>query len=128
LLPPTFPVLDKSTLSLSDDDLAFDGHVVLDAARNVLAFLAFGYCAAAYLAVAAARPRALRYLVPILAGVSLSLAIELTQAYLPGRDSSLLDLICNTVGTVGGVLLHRWAAFHGARSAIRNRPGTRPRS
>jgi len=44
-------------------------------------------------------------LLAVVVGFGLSLAIELTQVWLPGRDSSLSDLIANTVGTaIGGVL------------------------
>ena len=48
------------------------------------------------------------YWIAILLGFCLSLAIELTQAYLPMRDSSLLDVISNTLGTVAGILLFKY--------------------
>lgn len=34
----------------------------------------------------------------LMLGVALSLAVELTQAWLPTRDSSMADLIANTAG------------------------------
>jgi glycopeptide antibiotics resistance protein len=37
----------------------------------------------------------------------LSLAIELTQVWLPNRDSSATDLFCNTLGTFLGALVAR---------------------
>ena len=36
----------------------------------------------------------------VVVGFGVSLAIEWLQAYLPSRDSSLRDLICNTIGTM----------------------------
>jgi glycopeptide antibiotics resistance protein len=52
----------------------------------------------------------------IAAGAFLSLVIELTQAWLPGRSSSATDLFCNSLGTVIGALLAlRWPRS-GARS------------
>ena len=40
----------------------------------------------------------------VVAGFAVSLAIEWLQAYLPSRDSSLRDLICNTFGTFVGAV------------------------
>jgi VanZ like family/Concanavalin A-like lectin/glucanases superfamily len=40
----------------------------------------------------------------VVAGFVVSFAIEYLQAYLPSRDSSLRDLICNTVGTAMGAV------------------------
>jgi VanZ family protein len=41
----------------------------------------------------------------ILVGFGFSLVIELIQVYLPSRDSSLTDVICNTIGTIAGLIL-----------------------
>jgi VanZ family protein len=51
-------------------------------------------------------------MITVLLGFVFSLAIELLQVYLPTRDSSLLDLICNVVGTLIGVII-----FHTILSA-----------
>jgi AcrR family transcriptional regulator len=45
----------------------------------------------------------------IAAGALLSLAVEVTQQWLPGRDPSVGDLVFNTLGTAIGVLLARTA-------------------
>jgi len=44
----------------------------------------------------------------VVVGFGVSLAIELLQAYLPSRDSSLRDLITNTAGTLFGALAAVW--------------------
>ncbi|NTV84832.1 MAG: VanZ family protein [Bacteroidales bacterium] len=41
----------------------------------------------------------------MIAGFAVSLSIELTQVWLPGRDSSLLDLTANTVGSTIGAAM-----------------------
>lgn len=50
---------------------------------------------------------------PILLGALLSFALEMTQLYVPGRDSSLNDLAVNiggaAIGVVLGVFLESWA-------------------
>jgi VanZ family protein len=52
------------------------------------------------------------YMITVLFGIVFSLAIELLQVYLPTRDSSLLDLICNAAGALLGVII-----FHTILSA-----------
>jgi hypothetical protein len=72
--------------------------------------------------------RSIRMLpIAILAGVvglSLSTTIEYLQAFMPARDSSLIDVLANTVGSLVGVAAgRRWAAPTEAR-LIRLREGT----
>ncbi len=51
------------------------------------------------------------------AGLVISLSIELLQVYLPSRDSSLLDLIMNALGSVIGAIVGLTVSPH----LIRNR-------
>jgi len=68
--------------------------------QNVLLFIPLG------VALALGNPRTLRN---IAAGALLSLAVEFTQQWIPGRDPSVGDLVFNTLGTAVGVLLVRTA-------------------
>src|SRR4029077_6988777 len=63
---------------------------------NVILFLPLG-CA---LRLAGARIRT-----AVLIGMFLSITIELTQAFIPGRDTSLGDVISNTTGTFLGFVV-----------------------
>jgi VanZ family protein len=45
------------------------------------------------------------YMIPAILGMGISLAIELSQAYLPTRDSSLTDVVLNSAGTILGVVI-----------------------
>ena len=61
-----------------------------------------------------------------MAGLSISLTIECLQAFLPTRDSSLVDLLANTVGSMIGVLADRqWGTAAEVRLQ-RMRAGTSP--
>ena len=76
-----------------------------DAAVNILGFIPFGFLVAAYFQEVAQYTRSRAVLTTILLGGVTSLAIELLQVYLPTRDSSLLDLINNCIGSgLGGVI------------------------
>jgi VanZ family protein len=46
-----------------------------------------------------------------LLGMGMSLSIELTQAYLPTRDSSLIDVLMNSLGTILGIALFNCKIF-----------------
>lgn len=80
-----------------------------DLAINILGFIPFGFLGLAHFA-SITRPASIPVrlvLIVVLFGGLLSLAIELLQVFLPGRYSSLTDLICNTFGTaVGAFLFH----------------------
>src|SRR5690606_5850890 len=80
--------------------LVCGGKGLADGLSNILLFAPFGLG----LALLGVRPRR-----AILAGAALSLCIEFTQQFIPGRDPSLSDLVFNTAGTALGVLVLRAA-------------------
>ena len=71
----------------------------VDSVLNVLLFAPLGF---------ALERRRTRLWVAVLAGFALSASIELTQNWIPGRDPSLRDLLCNTLGAALGW----WLAYH----------------
>ena len=73
-----------------------------DIAINMLAYAPFGFLLAL---VGALRPPAARLAVAIGAAALLSLGIETAQMFLPTRDASSVDLICNSLGAALGGLL-----------------------
>ena len=80
-----------------------------DLAINVLAYLPFGFfCTAALRHRLAALPA---WLVAVLLGSGLSLAMETLQNFLPSRVPSNLDLACNAGGALlGGFIGARWGS------------------
>jgi VanZ family protein len=76
-----------------------------DIVINVLGFLPFGFCF--FLHRHVRRPQRLvsNALLVVLAGVAISLTIEVAQAWLPSRTSSMNDFLTDTAGTLLGVAL-----------------------
>jgi VanZ family protein len=75
----------------------------VDAISNVLLFLPWGFLVAVWQAERNASLLA-SLLVPVLSGAALSASVESVQLFAPGRITSLLDLITNSLGSaLGGV-------------------------
>jgi hypothetical protein len=76
-----------------------------DAAINLAGFIPFGFFLRRLAWKPRGRFRGLSAVFVVLAGAAVSLAIELLQAHLPSRDSSLTDTLWNTCGTWVGFML-----------------------
>ncbi len=76
-----------------------------DVAINVAGFVPFGFSIAGYFS--SVRPMRNSATLTVALGFLTSLTIEVSQAFLPTRDSGVNDLITNTLGTAIGVMLYR---------------------
>lgn len=94
---PGHDILDFIDAPLPRYTLAFD------LAVNVLAYVPLGFLTA--LTVTSSVHPLTAALAGTLAGAGLSFAMEVAQAYLPGRVSSNLDLITNTAGALFGAVV-----------------------
>jgi hypothetical protein len=77
---------------------------------NIGGFLPLGFVFCAYFSSVRHYKRA--PFITILLGATVSLTIEILQAYIPTRDSGMTDVITNTFGTAIGVLLYGWKVTH----------------
>ena len=77
-----------------------------DIAVNIFGFIPLGFLFLAYFAIVKQNPRPTMMVVTL--GFAISLTIEVAQRFLPTRDSSMMDLMTNTLGTFLGVLLFRF--------------------
>ena len=84
---------------------------------NISGFIPLGFFFCAYWTMAGRLNRPA--LATVILGAAVSLTIEVSQAFLPTRDSGMTDLITNTLGTALGVMLFRWQA--GLFSRVLNR-------
>jgi hypothetical protein len=110
LWKPARLVFDKRPLGLPNGQ-SFSGS---DVTLNLLGFVPFGFMVCLRLLMRGKpSPRSCLFLA-IAVGFAVSLAIELTQIWLPGRDSSLLDLTTNTMGSaIGGAMAYHLGRAYG---------------
>ena len=105
-IPEIFKVPHKKMLMWPWEE-SHDKHDFRDISTNILGFIPFGFVFVAYLTWNRKTRHAT--VVTILCGAAISLTIEILQEYIPGRDSGILDIFTNTLGTFLGALLFRWA-------------------
>jgi hypothetical protein len=104
IIPEKMTILTKEFLAgpLWPDDYRLYQDMVI----NIVGFSPMGFLLSALLWHANRRSIKQRFLVVMIACGTLSLGIELAQAWIPSRSSQLLDLLLNTLGAGAGVLLH----------------------
>jgi VanZ like family len=71
-----------------------------DFTRNVVAYIALGFCAT--MALGYPRPGWGWFFGVVLAGAICSVFFELTQYFIPGRVTSAMDVYADTLGTIIG--------------------------
>ena len=103
-IPARQVVLKKSFLGTPGNNFIFNQSFIVDAVLNLLGFIPLG--AVLYVWLRHALPKQKQY--ALLGTVTfcffLSLGMEISQAWLPSRDSSLSDLVLNTLGACLGCL------------------------
>ena len=107
-IPAKFKILKKNFLDLSDNAFKLNGSNLRDLWINILGFVPLGFLL--FLVFKSysqpLKTSALRItILTVVGGTALSLFVEILQAYLPARNSSLSDLIFNSAGTGLGVIL-----------------------
>ncbi len=114
LIPATFKPLRRTSLGMPERDQWFSRPNLKDVAINIIGFVPLGFFFPAWLRRVKNLPAPCIYGITLLIGACLSLAIELIQVYLPARDSSLMDVFSNILGTALGVFIFKYAlpVFH----------------
>ncbi len=119
-VPATFHVLQKTILTLPWKQFRLTWSYFTDVFINIVGFIPFGFFFYAFLNNVKQISRCRAYIITILLGGGISLAIELFQVYLPTRSSSLTDLISNILGTILGVIIfHRGLMFLGYHRQVK---------
>lgn len=106
IIPEIFTPVNLTALHFPwHDDFQWNRSFFQDVIINIAGFIPFGFFCACLLVRIRKFGIAAIYTITVFSGLALSLLIELLQIYLPGRDSSMTDLICNIVGTVMGLII-----------------------
>jgi len=108
LIPERFLVFDKEFLKPFWKEFRPGWNYWKDVGINVAGFVPLGFFFCAFLDMAQHPRRLSVSSIAIAIGISMSLIIEISQFYLPTRDSSLMDVISNSLGTVIGAILYRF--------------------
>lgn len=106
LIPAIFQPVHRDFLIPPWMDLSYNHPDYPDIAVNILGFIPFGFCF--FLYRRSLKPKqwvANTTLWVVITGAAISLAIEVTQTWLPNRVSSTTDLLTNTLGTLLGAVL-----------------------
>ncbi len=117
-IPERFTPLHRKILSPPWPEFPWNVSSVQDITINVLGFIPFGFTFSALFRKTAPQRRPMSYIIPAILGMGISLAIELIQAYLPTRDSSLTDVVMNSAGTIIGVVIFQIVAQNPTAHAV----------
>lgn len=104
-IPVLFRPVKKIILDPPWHDSRWNKSFVQDTIINLLGFIPLGFFFTAFLLKASNWKKKIIYIGVAATGFAISLTIELSQIYLPSRYSQLGDVICNSVGTVLGILI-----------------------
>jgi VanZ family protein len=99
---PERVTLTNSILSWPDWRNQKDSSPAGDIIVNILGFVLFGFLLAFWRERAHRSRRWPAFLFAVVIGALISLVIEVAQAFIPARDSNMVDFICNTGGAVLG--------------------------
>jgi hypothetical protein len=106
VIPEIFEPVQRRILASFRQGFRGNFSYVQDIMINVIGFIPFGFFFSALLLKTARQRRLLTCVAIVIFGVGISLAIELIQAYLPTRNSSLTDVVMNAIGTILGVVMY----------------------
>jgi glycopeptide antibiotics resistance protein len=104
-IPEKYEVMEKFVLEPFWAEFTMSRSYWRAALKNIVGFIPFGMSFCAYFSIV--RPARRATLLTVVLGLSVSLTIEVLQAFLPNRDSGTSDLITNTLGTWLGAVSFR---------------------
>ncbi len=106
MVPARMEILQKKVLSWPKFYGVAGTNLIGDVLLNLIGFIPLGFILIALYGRIESFSHRYGRLIVVLFAFAFSLSIEITQVWIPSRDSSLLDLFLNTIGGYLGVLLY----------------------
>jgi hypothetical protein len=106
-IPSRMQILKKDVLSHAWDEWMLSKYTILDIVINFLGFMPFGFVLSAMLHKLGRTCRKHYALTAFILCFMVSLIIEISQAWIPLRSSSIHDLILNILGGLAGIAAFR---------------------
>ncbi|MBN1625414.1 MAG: VanZ family protein [Deltaproteobacteria bacterium] len=119
-MPPGFHVLKKRLIALSWSDFQASKGFFTDFIINLLGFIPLGFILCALFSGSGGIFQKKAILFSAVLCFSISLFIEIAQAWIPSRSSQGLDLILNTTGALIGTTICRYFKMLGVESIRRS--------
>ena len=113
-IPSRMQILDKKILSLTWEQLNFDSGFIQDIIINFAGFIPLGFVLIATFVKVGGSLKKYGILITLVSGLTISLVIEILQAWIPSRSSDFLDLLLNTLGTLLGVMSYILLTIRGS--------------
>jgi glycopeptide antibiotics resistance protein len=117
MIPEMFKPLKLNVLDLPSHDFLWSRSLIQDVMINIIMFIPFGFFCAGLLGKTHRLKISTLYVITAFLGFVVSLTIEMLQVYLPTRDSSLTDVICNVLGAIMGLVLYQTTVFSSHETA-----------
>lgn len=110
-IPSKMHLLKKKILFPVRTPFKFGRSFYMDSILNLLGFIPLGFILTATLVKLGGTFKKHDVLMAVSLCFGVSLFIEICQAWIPSRDSYLLDLILNTLGALAGATLYRFLIY-----------------
>ncbi|OPY15861.1 MAG: VanZ like family protein [Syntrophus sp. PtaB.Bin138] len=102
-MPETFRPVQRKMLFPPWREFRWNLSLFQDVSVNILGFIPAGFFFSAFLLKTGRGDRRRAYVTAALLCAGLSLFIEVSQAWIPARDSSMADVACNIAGALPGI-------------------------
>lgn len=107
-IPLKMQILKREILSPTWSKFKFNKSFIIDIVLNLVGFIPFGFVLSATLIKLGGTFEKNDVLITVVLCFTLSLFIEIVQAWIPSRSSHMLDLILNTLGALIGAIIYRF--------------------
>ena len=105
MIPAVFRPLKRIILDIDLKRVGLNRGFLEDAVINIAGFIGFGFIQGMVFFSFPQIRRSVAFFLTLLSGSVVSMMIELTQVYLPTRDSDFIDWVCNTLGTLVAAII-----------------------